>query len=432
MAVPLTEDVASSIASLPVEILTLIFEAYIDIGPPSQGEFYDYTPALFRDSPIILTQVCCHWREITLATPSLWTFISPSYESIPRVRRWLAICPKYSLDLQLVRGLYHAVSQDYASSVFNLFAKEAYRWRSLSIELDADMAAGLVKILRSDKSIPSTLEKLKVEPSREPELRVPVSTLEALAGLLPSLKFLQHLIWTDKYEASLHSVPWSQLKTVVIDLPSSLENIFSYFSQCTSATTVTIHGETPKHPGKTRLPSHRFPACTLPDLTSVKLSRGCDPMWLLRHFTLPSLQHLEVAILRRDQQALEDFVKRSPNIHTLIVDERYGEDYSYADEVLITDREIVAYLTSPCLRAISRVGLDLLYTKKRIPALIQECLEGGRPLPPLLCWIPENWDQRLVGWWDELDPQLHTLLFSYKDGPIELSSEYEIDSDYPF
>ncbi|CAA7265721.1 unnamed protein product [Cyclocybe aegerita] len=231
---------------------------------------------------------------------------------------------------------------------------------------------------------------------------------------------------------SLHGLPWSQLKTVVIDVPSSLENIFSYLSQCTSATAVTIHGETPKNPGKTRLPSHRFPAHTLPNLTSLKLSRGCDPLWLLRHFTAPSLQQLEVAILRRDQQVLEDFVKRSPSIHTLIIDERYGEDYAYADEALITDQEIIAYLTSPCLRAIPRVGLDLLYTKKRIPALIQEGLEGGRPLPPLLCWIPENWDQRLVGWWDELDPELHTLLFSYEDGSIELSPEYQIDSDYPF
>ncbi|CAA7265720.1 unnamed protein product [Cyclocybe aegerita] len=74
-------------------------------------------------------------------------------------------------------------------------------------------------------------------------------------------------------------------------------------------------------------------------------------MWFLRYLTAPSLRSLNIAILRRDQVALDNFVKRSPCVEALIIDERYGGDYcSYKDEVLISDLEIVDYLTSPSLR----------------------------------------------------------------------------------
>ncbi|KAJ3511757.1 hypothetical protein NLJ89_g3915 [Agrocybe chaxingu] len=424
------ENVASPVSSLPVEILILIFDIYLSRGPVFEDEFHGYYDGYLtsRCSPFVLMQVCSHWRSIALATPSLWTFICPSYNPILYIRRWLAICPKYPLDLQLSRRPINQVPRDYVHSVFNLFAEEAYRWRSLSIELDPEVASELVNVLRSDsRTIPAQLQDLKVEPSPQDHFKVPGSTLEALVALLPGLKSLRRFIWVDPWgKISLHDVPWMQLKTAIIKLPSSVQQVFSYLSQCTSATEIEFHSNTTADPTKTRLPSYRFPAFTLANLTVLKLSRGCDPMWLLRHFTMPSLQHLEVGILRRDQQVLEDFLKRSPSIHTLVVDERYGEDDAYADEVLISDHEILAYLTSPCLRAIPRVGIDLLYTKERILALIQQRLDAHRPLPPLLCWRP-SWYQRLVGWWDKLDPKYDALLFSYREGAVELSPEYEFD-----
>ncbi|KAJ3518168.1 hypothetical protein NLJ89_g5 [Agrocybe chaxingu] len=425
----------TDIGALPVEILILIFDIYIDRDIPLEDEFHGYYMGslVTHSSPLVLMQVCSHWRSITLGTPSLWTFICPSSNPIVYIRRWLAICPKYPLDLQLSRRPIDLVPRDYVQSVFKLFAKEAYRWRSLSIELDPEVTSELVEVFRSNNgAIPSQLEDLKVEPSLEDHFKVPGPTLETFVALLPGLKSLRRLIWVDPQgEVSLLNVPWMQLKTAIIKLPSSVQQIFSYLSQCTSATEVEFHSNTHADPQKNRLPSHRYPTFTLLNLTSLTLSRGCDPMWLLRHFTMPSLQHLEIGILHRDQQVLEDFLKRSPSIHTLVIDERHGEDDAYADEILISDHEILTYLTSPCLRAIPRVGIDLLYTKERIPALIQQRLDVHRPLPPLLCWRP-SWYQRLVGWWDKLDSKYDALLFSYEEGAIELSPEYEFDdSDLP-
>ncbi|KAJ3518169.1 hypothetical protein NLJ89_g4 [Agrocybe chaxingu] len=271
------------------------------------------------------------------------------------------------------------------------------------------MAKGLVKLLQSGDT-PSKLEDLKVDVFHRNHDRLPGPVLDALIALLPRLKVLRRFVWDDKHGGTLllHGIPWSQLKTAIRDVPSSLEDIFSYLSQ------------------RLDYLLHRFPAFTLANLTVLKLSRGCDPMWLLRHFTMPSLQHLEVGILRHDQQVLKDFLKRSPSIHTLVIDERHGEDDAYIDEILISDHEILAYLTNPCLRAIPRVGIDLLYTKERILALIQQRLDVHRPLPPLLCWRP-SLHQRLVGWWDKLGPKYDALLFSYKEGAVELSPEYEFD-----
>ncbi|CAA7265743.1 unnamed protein product [Cyclocybe aegerita] len=423
------------IGALPVEILILIFDIYIDRDIPLEDEFHGYYMGslVTHSSPLVLMQVCNHWRSITLGTPSLWTFICPSYNPIVYIRRWLAICPKYPLDLQLSRRPIDLVPRNYVQSVFKLFAKEAYRWRSLSIELDPEVTSELINVFRSDsRTTPAQLEDLKVEPSLQDHFKVPGSTLEALVALLPGLKSLRRLIWVDPWgEISLHDVPWMQLKTAIIKLPSSIQQIFSYLSQCTSATEIEFHSSTTADPTKTRLPSYHFPAFTLPNLTSLKLSRGCDPMWILQYFTMPSLQHLEVGILRRDQRVLEDFLKRSPCVHTLVIDERHGGDYSYMDEILISDHEILAYLTSPCLRAMPRVGIDLLCTKERTLALIQQRLDAHRPLPPLLCWRPSLY-QRLVGWWDKLDPMFDALLFSYKEGSVEFSPYYEFDdSDCP-
>ncbi|CAA7265728.1 unnamed protein product [Cyclocybe aegerita] len=423
------ENVASPVSSLPVEILILIFDIYLSRGPVFEDEFHGYYDGYLnsRCSPLILMQVCSHWRAIALATPSLWTFICPSYNPIRYIRHWLAICPKYPLDLQLANRAIEDVPRGYVYAVFNLFTKEAHRWRSLSIDFDHDVAEGFVKLLQSDRTVPLLLEDLKIEAFQLDHM-VPVSTFHAIAALLSRLKALRRLIWVDsRGEGPLHGIPWSQLKTVTIKLPSSLEDIFSYLSQCTSATQVEFCTETPLQPQKTRLPSHRLPPLTLPHLTSIRLSRGCDPMWLLQHFTMPSLQHLEIGVLRRNQPFLEEFVKRSPHLHTLIVDERYHEDYDlYVDQVPVSDHEIIAYLTNPSLRAIPRVGIDLTYAKERTLALIQQRLDAHRPLPPLLCWRPSLY-QRLVGWWDKLDPTFDALLFSYKEGSVEFSPEYEFD-----
>ncbi|KAJ3518166.1 hypothetical protein NLJ89_g7 [Agrocybe chaxingu] len=429
---------STQIHSFPVELLGHIFGLYINIELQGKGEFHDY--AIFittHDSPLILMQVCRVWRAIALATPTLWTHICPSLDSIPNIRRWLAISPKYPLYLQFTRSFHDDdVPRDYDRSVFRLFAKEAYRWRSLSIDLDSDVAQEFVKLLQTESTAPLLLEDLKVDLQSEDHRQASGSTLKFVIALLPRLKLLRRLLWIDKRGVTpLHGVPWSQLMTVIVTLPSSLEEIFLYLSQCTAATKVEFQGETLNHPEKTRLPASRFQHITLGALTTLTLSRGCDPMWLLRHFTMPSLRFLDISILRRNLAVLEDFVKRTPHLHTLIIDERRAQrrnSFIYADEVFISEQEIGEYLTSACLRSIPRVALDLLYTKSRTIALIQEGFQHGRPLPDLLCWNPRTIRmKRLVGWWHKLDERRNIVLFSYKDGTIEFTKDYYSDTSFP-
>ncbi|KAF8131254.1 hypothetical protein K438DRAFT_843285 [Mycena galopus ATCC 62051] len=85
------ELVLERLDSYKYPVLTLPNEITAEIFPfpaalPSSG-LPLCPPFTGRDSPTLLTQVCCQWREIALETPILWRAILLSDFNIPPERR---------------------------------------------------------------------------------------------------------------------------------------------------------------------------------------------------------------------------------------------------------------------------------------------------------------------------------------------------------
>ncbi|CAA7265747.1 unnamed protein product [Cyclocybe aegerita] len=402
--------------SVPVEILEHVFDLCLHRQSFDDDDLYEYTGSLVRHcGPILLMQVCTLWRAIVLNSLLM---------EIPNA-------PAYPLDLRLCTPPFDLVPKDYSRSVFVLFAKQVHRWQSLSIDLDLDFIDELTNLLRSKQSAPMFLEGLRVENPANKDYQVPQTAMEPFVDLIHRLESLQHFVWIDQCGTTpLHNIPWTRLKTVVVKLPASLEEIFLYISQCTAATTITFESITIFDPKKTRWPTEPFPPISLTSLTSLKLSRGCDPTWLLRFFTMPSLQSLDISILRRDQAILEGFVKRSPCLRSLLIDERHNSDhFSYfGEDFLISDEEIMDYLRSPCLRSIPRVGLSMKYAKEDMVSLIRRRLQTGTPLSPLVSWLTPDWMHRYVGW-REFNDRPELPIFSYADGSFEFMEYFWIETD---
>ncbi|CAE6509535.1 unnamed protein product [Rhizoctonia solani] len=74
-------DPKLSIDELPYEILVLVFDLVLRLKPcraaPRRSVIHKdhMKPPSFQRDPVILSQVCSHWRRTAINTPSLWTHI---------------------------------------------------------------------------------------------------------------------------------------------------------------------------------------------------------------------------------------------------------------------------------------------------------------------------------------------------------------------
>ncbi|KAJ7765740.1 hypothetical protein B0H16DRAFT_1794894 [Mycena metata] len=90
------------VLTLPTEIVLEIFERFVPNYPR-------FPPLLGLKSPTVLTQICREWREIALATPTLWRAISflpdgsvSSSKQLAVVRKWLLRSHPLPLSLRCV------------------------------------------------------------------------------------------------------------------------------------------------------------------------------------------------------------------------------------------------------------------------------------------------------------------------------------------
>ncbi|KIP09705.1 hypothetical protein PHLGIDRAFT_308473 [Phlebiopsis gigantea 11061_1 CR5-6] len=106
----------SPIHALPVELLSRVFM----LGQPDNTPYPDFPPDCSPTFEVLVSHVCHHWREIALATPSLWTTIHLRLKShMDRSRAYL-----YRRKHKLIDILVDTCAEDEYEPGYNLFRPE--------------------------------------------------------------------------------------------------------------------------------------------------------------------------------------------------------------------------------------------------------------------------------------------------------------------
>ncbi|KAF8882227.1 hypothetical protein BD779DRAFT_935519 [Infundibulicybe gibba] len=118
--------------SLPVEILTEIFLCCLDAS--------EYITPSRRDAPLLLCQICRHWREVALSTPLLWSSLEV-YERPPMpslVQCWLERSQPYPVSLSIFPAA--PMCGWKTKDIFDHFLENVSRWKKVNL--------GSMKVLR--------------------------------------------------------------------------------------------------------------------------------------------------------------------------------------------------------------------------------------------------------------------------------------------
>jgi hypothetical protein len=337
-----------SVNHLPLEILAEIFLFCSDTLKRRYEFDRPADPRRWR-APMLLCQVCRHWREVAISLPLLWCSLSGTGSFTPNpafIKLWLARSRGLPLSLSLEAPVgyentpkYHA----HASKMFDLFSNEMHRWRTMSFTLNDNLARQFIATVDSKAQI---LEELELVLDRAS------SASEEVSALLTSLSKLHTLSWWGNLSAaSLCNIPFHRLTHIYMASCNSAQDVIACLSQCTMALELHWHRVDCWDPP---------PVCGLPQTTlhlqSLYLKGTGDFAHILSRLTLPSLKYLRLETQSKAQKhkLLEDFLHRSScPLQQFILDDIYVDQES-----------IVKYLTIPFLETIPDIQVYLGETAK--------------------------------------------------------------------
>lgn len=335
---------AISINHLPLEILAEIF---LICSKRSECRFHFDRPVDARRwrAPLLLCQVCRHWREVAISLPLLWCSLSGTGDFTPLpafIALWLARSRGLPLSLTLAapsgyndKPKYHA----HASKMFDLFSNEMHRWRTIAFTLNDNLARQFIATADSKAQILEELELVFEGPS---------STSAEVSALLPSLPKLRHLSWYGNLSAmSLQNIPFYRLTHIYITSRNSVQDVITCLSQCAMALKIRWHFVKCGHSSDV----FGLPQTTLFHLQSLDLEGTGNLAHILSKLTLPSLKYLCMATGSETQYhgLLEDFFNRSscPLQKFILVDD------------CIDQESVIKYLSIPFLETIPDIEVYL-------------------------------------------------------------------------
>lgn len=304
----------TSINHLPPEILADIFLLC------REGVVRKFdTPARprRREVPLLLCQICRHWRQVALSLPFLWNSLAASGYGpfIPHpalIELWLSRSTGQPLSLHFALPLSSASRNDpcqyrsHASKIFGLFSKEMHRWRTISFILNHELILQFVGAVDSQAR---NLEELDLVFDG----KVLARDAAKVSSLLPLFSNLRKLSWLGNLPAkSLRNIPFRQLTHIYMELFIDGGDVVECLSHCTSALEIHWKDVTCAHWYKA---FGKGTQATLLSLQSLSLLGNGDLALILSRLTLPHLQdlhlHTGISSSTRDHRLLEDFLNRS-------------------------------------------------------------------------------------------------------------------------
>ncbi|KAF7322270.1 YDG domain-containing protein [Mycena chlorophos] len=270
------------IQNLPNELLTEIFMRFLPQYPA-------FPPLVGPNSPTCLLGVCRRWRNLALHTATLWRAIKvgagDSDQEFAVALTWLErSCPAL-LHLHVMVDKAIPATHPPLQQLFEAVVANRMRWQYLTLVVEEDQAG------RFSGPAPN-LEYLEIVANGD-------DWDPAHSFLLVDAVTLRELVlWNVAFNN--HSVPWAQLTSLTLLIAEWLD-IHSVLSHCTSLIycKISFWDADPEE----------FPQLKicLPHLKILVLSLNADDdeeggmvtqnhfADTLRHFTLPSLQRLEIS-----------------------------------------------------------------------------------------------------------------------------------------
>jgi hypothetical protein len=260
----------SPMRRLPPEVIAEIFLRCI---PPQPYILHA------RCAPLMLTGVCKRWRNIVLASPRLWSYVTLfAHAKTPAtytegIRRWIMLSGASPLDLNLCCDY----DVENAKAIVEIVAPTCERWRSLSLRMSVTDLQGLSAI----KGRIPLLQSLNLNLGHNTPLPLLNETLSYFHDS-PSLHFVS-LSRPPTPGPVLLKLPWGQLTGLTIINYSNF-TVLEILRQTPSVVTATfsVYGDM-TNLGTTEV--------RLECLTSLYWSGSTELFALL---TAPSLQELDV------------------------------------------------------------------------------------------------------------------------------------------
>ncbi|KAL1750883.1 hypothetical protein FB107DRAFT_223080 [Schizophyllum commune] len=200
--------------SVPAELLSYIFGGCValDMAPPSC--FFHQT----SKAPWTLTRVCRRWRQTAQNTPSLWTNVRVSVDTLEALGRsqedTAAILNNY-LDYSHPMPLSVIINSEdaFPDYILRPLVNTCERWRDLFLFTHPDDFAPLA-IIRG--RIP-LLQSLRIVPTRVGEPLVPTPAMFELAPSLTKAALGGHALTLD------FALPWAQVRDFEANYVGSAE-----------------------------------------------------------------------------------------------------------------------------------------------------------------------------------------------------------------
>ncbi|KAF8887855.1 hypothetical protein CPB84DRAFT_1487449 [Gymnopilus junonius] len=381
------------INKLPVELLSEIFRESVVFFPDILGTHsFRYVK---KEAPVNLIHVCKKWREITLSLSSIWgsQYFSglPPKKSLEEVEYWIQISPRTHLKLVVFDPMVLNDPDPEPPSwteLLKVYAKHMDRWHTLFAQGSDKLAQELTSSLSNAKAPP--LDSLQVV------LLPPISTsaMNDLAASINHIKTLRRLHWTNAYglgDVDIDNLPWGQLSDVVYKAKSTPEQFLARLSRCQSAHTVALrqHGRLLAYQA---LSTFNHPHTTLSRLTSLTLQKSTDPLNILRFFTLPSLQYLQIAVLDHSYEYLGELLLRSAcPLDTLVIED--VEESSLEDLTLFFRHKFLLSISN--VKYVGKWHMSLDYLIRTVEKLRDP---AANPSPLFAIWSDPALGQRIIGW----------------------------------
>lgn len=273
------------------------------------------------------------------------------------------------------------VNIDITGQMFRLFGGVYHRWNSLEIDLSPTLCVELNSLLEATRDDPLRLRSLTF---RFTDVAPPVEILVRTLSKCPYLEKLSWICALGKGRVPLLTIPCQRLKVVRVAHVATVNDYINFLSLCTAAERVKLLNWVAFPDKEQDLPSSpmNIPPVTLSSLTSLSLSRGTDPIILLQQFTFPSLRFLSIGVRHRDHVAFSAFLKHSPRLETLIIDESWRQDAEVA-----SDEDLVAYLRNPYIRRVPHVQLCCTDASIRGLGIVEQHKDlFCNTQPSLSCW----------------------------------------------
>lgn len=235
-----------------------------------------------ESAPLLLGQICSHWRKVAVSTPRLWTSMSfgillrNSASETELAKVWLMRAYKCPLSIKF--GDYATSTESNSSSVIDLLVSTCDRWQDLHLSLPSHMAD-------SFSPVRGRLFRLK-------SLSIRQSWADSLCrwSALGEAPQLRNLCLDDPRNiTNILDLPWHQLKTLCLR-NFRVNRALEVLQKCPNLAQCEIIF----YNSDLKIPPMPI---QLTHMCSLHLETQVDPTGLLISLELPALKSLRIVLL---------------------------------------------------------------------------------------------------------------------------------------